>query len=170
MANTIETSTISVQEKPPIVMQDITEKILPLYKYPNVMKRNARYRGHRESEKVLNDHQEQAYDIRRLYKDISYTDSLKDQNIFQWFHGLDILSISTIQAESEQDLVKTVVMQEETELDPIRTFADNVINLSGNSSDENIVGIYDIKRRMQELDERIAEAERRYEGYENAYE
>jgi hypothetical protein len=59
---------------------------------------------------------------------------------------------------------------QENDVDSVRVFEDGMIQSSGTSFEERIVGIYGIKRRMQELDERIAEAERRYREYENAYE
>lgn len=57
------------------------------YKYPNLMKRNARYRGQRESEKVLNSHQEQVYDIRQNFKDITELTNLQEISIKSWFRG-----------------------------------------------------------------------------------
>jgi hypothetical protein len=149
---------------------DASKPIPPLYKYPNIMKRNSRYRGHRESEKTLNDHQEQIYDIRQLQQDISNLDTMKDTTIDSWFNGVETLSISTKAQDNEQSLEETPIMLEQMNVDSIRGFNNVVIQSSGNSFEESMIGIYGIKRRMQELDERVAEAERRYREYENAYE
>lgn len=54
---------------------------------PHFMKRNARYRGHRESEKVLNSDQEQTLDFRHNYKDILYTQKMIDTSSEMWFGG-----------------------------------------------------------------------------------
>jgi hypothetical protein len=153
-----------------IDLVDASKPIPPLYKYPNIMKRNSRYRGQRESEKVLNDHQEQTYDIRQLHKDISKLDSMKEETIDSWFNGIETLSISMKSKENGTNLPKDSTSQQESDFDSVRVFEDGMVQLSGTSFEERIVGIYGIKRRMQELDERIAEAERRYREYENAYE
>lgn len=150
---------------------DASKPIPPLHKYPNIMKRNSRYRGQRESEKVLNDHQEQIYDIRQLHKDISNLDSMKDATIDSWFLGLrESFSISMKLEENETMPPNVSDNQQERDVDSVRVLENDMVQLSGNSLEERIVGIYGIKRRMQELDERIAEAERRYRDYENAYE
>lgn len=54
---------------------------------PHFVKRNARYRGHRESEKVLNSHQEQIYDIRKIYENEKRLTNLVDKTTNAWFHG-----------------------------------------------------------------------------------
>lgn len=153
-----------------IQLLDASIPISPLYKYPNIMKRNARYRGHRESEKVLQDHQEQIYDIRQIYKDLTSLEVMKDTTIDSWFNGVDNLSISMNAVENQSISVESQMNHTETDVDSIRALEDNMVQLNWNNFVEYIVGIYGIKRRMQELDERIAEAERRYRDYENAYE
>lgn len=149
---------------------DSSKQLLPLHKYPNIMKRNSRYRGQRESEKVLNDHQEQIFDIRQIHKDMSSLDVLKDTTIDSWFNGIETVSISMKAQENKSISKELPNIQRDTDVDSVRAFNSDVVQLSGNSFEERIVGIYGIKRRMQELDERIAEAERRYREYENAYE
>lgn len=57
------------------------------YGLPHFVKRNARYRGHRESEKILNSHQEQVVDIYHNHDDIKYFKKLLDGSIEFWFHG-----------------------------------------------------------------------------------
>lgn len=159
------------EEEPesPIKMEDATTFVEHLYKYPNIMKRNSRYRGHRESEKVLNDHQEQIYDIRQLYKDLDNLDVMKYTTTNSWFFGTGNISISMKLEGNVNNPAKTMDIPIDTDVDSIRVLSNNMIQLSGNI-EESMVGIYNIKRRMQELDERIAEAERRYRAYENAYE
>lgn len=152
-----------------IDLVDASRPIPPLYKYPNIMKRNVRYRGHRESEKMLNDHQEQIYDIRQLYKDIDSLDKMKDITIDTWFHGIQNLSISTKAVVNANEPKEIQGILSDSDVDSVRVLENDVVQLSGNSFEERIVGIYGIKRQMQELDERIAEAERRYRDYENAY-
>lgn len=153
----------------PIKMEDATTFVEHLYKYPNIMKRNSRYRGHRESEKVLNDHQEQIYDIRQLYKDLDNLDVMKYITINSWFFGGGNNSISMKLEGNVNNPAKTIGIPTDTNVDTVRVLANNMIQLNGNT-EESMAGIYNIKRRMQELDERIAEAERRYREYENAYE
>lgn len=151
-------------------LADSSRPIPSLYKYPNGMKRNSRYRGQRESEKVLNDHQEQIFDIRQLHNDIGSLDIMKGTTIHSWFHGMENLSISMKLEENETNMAETVDIPEQTDVDSVRGFNNDVIQLGGNRFEDRIVGIYGIKRRMQELDERVAEAERRYREYENTYE
>ncbi len=66
---------------------EIAEKREDNYQYPNTMKRNARYRGHRESEKVLSDNQEQLLDIRINHIDIQKINILENNLIKTWFSG-----------------------------------------------------------------------------------
>lgn len=153
-----------------IDLLDASKPVLPLYKYPNIMKRNARYRGHRESEKVLNDHQEQIYDIRQLHKDISSLSQSMDASFHSWFHGVENLRIYANGEEKQFIPADFQDSPDLTGLDPVRGKESDMIQLSGNSYEDSMVGIYGIKRRMQQIDERIAEAERRYREYENAYE
>ena len=153
-----------------IELVDASKPIPPLYKYPNIMKRNARYRGHRESEKFLNDHQEQIYDIRQLYKDLTSLENMKKAAIDSWFYGFETVSISIKAQENTKELEEGQDNLTDKSIDSIRAFENDVIQLSGNNFEERMVGIYEIKQRMKELDERIAEAERRYREYENAYE
>jgi hypothetical protein len=153
-----------------IELVDASKPIPPLYKYPNIMKRNARYRGHRESEKFLNDHQEQIYDIRQLYKDLTSLENMKKAAIDSWFYGLETVSISIKAQENIKESKEGQDNLADKSIDSIRAFENDVIQLNGNNFEERMVGIYEIKQRMKELDERIAEAERRYREYENAYE
>lgn len=159
------------EAQPATQLMDASVPPNALYKYPNIMKRNSRYRGHRESEKVLNDHQEQLYDIRQLYKDLDSLGTLQDTTIKSWFYGDENSSISIKSIENLQDMTENSATLDSIKLDSVRAFETDMIQLSGKSlEDSRIVGIYEIKRRMQELDERIAEAGRRYREYENAYE
>lgn len=155
---------------PVVELMDASRPISPLYKYPHVMKRNSRYRGHRESEKVLQDHQEHIYDIRQIHSDLHSLNTLKDATIHSWFHGIESNSISMKQEGNGHMRIETKGNLEDMGVDTIRALDSDMIQLSGNNFEERIVGIDGIKRRMQELDERIAEAERRYREYENAYE
>jgi PKD repeat protein len=153
-----------------IDLVDASKPILPLYMYPNIMKRNVRYRGHRESEKMLNDHQEQIYDIRQLYRIVDYLEDMKGTTVESWFNGIGNFSISKKEIANVHESKDTDTNPADTDVDSVRVLEDDVIQLSGDSFENRIVGIYGIKRRMQGLDERIAEAERRYKDYENAYE
>lgn len=141
----------------------------PLYKYPNIMKRNARYRGHRESEKVLNNHQEQIYDIRQLHLSITNLQKKADISVRSWFEGEKNSSISMKMEENPENITKIPNMQNDTHNGQIRAFESNMIQLGRESSANGILGVYDLKQRLQQLDERIAEAERRYQKYANAY-
>jgi|GEM_PF-6068329 len=152
-----------------IKLVDASKPIPPLYKLPNIMKRNARYRGHRESEKFLSDHQEQIYEIRQIYKDLSSLEQMKDVTVRSWFYGVETGSISMKLEENDKETKKRQEDFTDKGIDSIRAFTNDVIQLSGNSFEERIVGIYGLRQKMRELDERIAEAERRYREYENAY-
>lgn len=60
------------------------------YRYagvPHFIKRNARYRGHRESEKVLNSHQEQVADLFYNSHAALHTQKLLEESIKMWFAG-----------------------------------------------------------------------------------
>ncbi len=150
-----------------IELMDASIPIQPLYKYPNIMKRNARYRGHRESEKFLSDHQEQFYDIRQIHKIIELLQNMEAEAISSWF--LENSNIPMKIKEISQNKEEVDKNSEVTKDSQIRAFEGNVLQSSGNQLKERITGVYGIKRRMQEIDERIAEAERRYSSYENAY-
>lgn len=183
----------------------------PNYKLPNIMKRNARYRGQRESEKTLNDHQEQIYDIRKHHSEIELLTNIQDVAIKSWFVGEIEASEENLMIDAEQKL-QVVAGQKSYGLitdRPVRSFNNVMVKLDGVIVDpskyriENghllidpfsigdnsspllldvsytailmithayIQGIYDIKKNMQQLDERLKEAERRYQEYENAYE
>jgi len=67
-------------------LTEVTVKETPC-KMPHMVKRNARYRGPRESEKYLFDHQEELYDIRQNYLDIHRTTETQRAEIASWFHG-----------------------------------------------------------------------------------
>ncbi|MCD7910931.1 hypothetical protein KC480_05250 [Bacillus velezensis] len=143
------------------------------YKYPNIMKRNARYRGQRESEKFLNDHQEQIYDIRNLYRDFKKTDDMKCISINSWFNGVsdkEKQSIYAINQENDRNSTLSTESIEDEKPNTGRAFDTNVVQLNGNKIEDRIKGIFYSQRRLQQLNERIAEAERRYKNYENANE
>ncbi|MBU5262148.1 hypothetical protein [Bacillus atrophaeus] len=144
-----------------------------LYKYPNIMKRNSRYRGHRESEKFLNDHQEQIYDIRNLYKDLGKTEEMKCISINSWFNGVsdaEKQSNFIINEEIYPNSSSSIESLDAEKPDTGRAFDSDMIQLSGNRLEDRMKGIFFSQRRLQQLNERIAEAERRYKEYENAYE
>ncbi|ARC67397.1 MULTISPECIES: hypothetical protein [Bacillus subtilis group] len=164
--------TPSVEEDPIKFMEPWRDQS-SLFKYPNIMKRNSRYRGQRESEKFLNDHQEQIYDIRHLYKDLEKNEYMKCISINTWFKGISNAEKQSIFAKSkENDLnsSSSIEGQETEKTDAGRAFNSDVIQLSGNRFEDHMMGIFHGQRRLQQLNERIAEAERRYKEYENAYE
>lgn len=168
----------SLPDTPPSVEKTADEIALleprpvvqPLYKYPNIMKRNARYRGQRESEKFLSDHQEQIFDIRQLTNDIQNLQESSNTMIYSWFNGDEGGSISMKTEGNEKESNESLLIQNDTLSDTVRAFSGDVLELSINTLENQMVGIYDLKERMQRLDERLAEAERRYTEYENAYE
>lgn len=57
------------------------------YELPSIMLRNARYRGHRESEKRLGSHNEQVYDIHRLSHKLREQNELINKTTKEWFSG-----------------------------------------------------------------------------------
>lgn len=160
-------------DEPPKDIVDLMNPAIPmspLYKYPNIMKRNARYRGHRESEKALHDHQEQIYDIRQLHRSITDLKKKADLGIQSWFEGKKNISISMKIEENVENISEIQNMQNNIHNGHIRTLGDNMIQLNRDSSVNGMLGIYELKQHLQQLDERVAEAERRYQSYENAYE
>jgi hypothetical protein len=178
-----------------------------VHKYPNIMKRNARYRGHRESEKVLSDHQEQIFDIRQLYVDIKSLTDLQDTLTKSWFLGeneapvenITLAQTKTFTANIDQtayplnpgtpasQYAGVVVQLNGADIAPNQYHIDNgylIINSKAlqNGSltvsytvtisveEQKMIGTYDLKARMQQMDERLGELERRYRRHENAYE
>jgi hypothetical protein len=178
----------------------------PMIKIPNIMKRNARFRGHRESEKTLYDHQEQIFEIRQNWEEINNLTNLKDSTVKGWFHGepvkldknLTITQSKTFQASSDKSrypLIKdgtvrsftnVVVKLDGIVINPLDYFFSqgDLVYTSPSSTPQTLTisytakidlpqdfnkGIYNVKKRLQALDERIAEAERRYQDIENAY-
>jgi hypothetical protein len=177
------------------------------YKYPHIMKRNARYRGHRESEKVLSSNQEQIYDIRQNYVDIQSLTDLQESWITSWFQGeneapsenLTFTTTKTFTANTDQSMYPLIPGA------PAGAFSSVVVELNGKTlssptdyvitdgwvnikssalqsgtlnvtytatirvMQQRMFGIYEIMQRMQRMDERIGELERRYGRYEDAY-
>lgn len=72
--------------RPEHIMEPV-EHIDENYKFPSTMKRNSRFRGQRESEKVLSDHQEQLYDIRVNHIDIQKLKDSQAELTKSWFSG-----------------------------------------------------------------------------------
>lgn len=58
-----------------------------LYDTPSIVLRNARYRGHRESEKRLSSHHEQVHDIHRIANQVAEQQKEIDALTKQWFDG-----------------------------------------------------------------------------------
>ncbi|QHW35626.1 hypothetical protein GZH47_33780 (plasmid) [Paenibacillus rhizovicinus] len=76
-------------------------------KMPNMMKRNARHRGQRESEKFLSDHQEEIYDIRQNFKDIDSVTNQQQDSIFAWIHGESQEPVENITYSGEKTFTAT---------------------------------------------------------------
>lgn len=181
------------------------------YKMPAIMLRNARYRGQRESEKYLSDHQEQLYDIRQNWKDIDAHTTNQNSKIQEWFWGeaeengeiveitvektfkpsADVSSYSVIETYPIRNVKSVMVKLDNVDVMPNKYKVMNGsivldVTKAGNTSTPTELkvtmkaevikepftnrGIYLLKRRLQYIDERLAEAERRYSDYENAYE
>lgn len=143
--------------------QPIAQSVL--YGYPQTMKRNARYRGPRESEKVLLDHSEQLYDIRQLTLTRMRQTTEQNEAIASWF-GKNMPNQTKTLARStylfpQEELPKTVAFQ------PI---SRAMVQWNRSGVHETAIGLEGMKKRMMQLEERIAEAERRYQAYENTYE
>ncbi|SFJ65704.1 hypothetical protein SAMN02799624_05412 [Paenibacillus sp. UNC496MF] len=175
-------------------------------KLPNTMKRNSRYRGQRESEKVLSDHQEQIYDIRQQYVDIGSFTELQQSLIESWFRGeneapaenITIAQTKTFSAFVDQTAYPlnpgtpesqytglVIQLNGERVADGQFHISDGYLIIERNALQNGIMlvsytvtlsveeqkmsGIFDLKSRMQMMDERLGEMERRYGRYENAY-
>jgi|GEM_PF-5052130 len=186
---------------------EIVERRDDNYHYPNVMKRNARYRGQRESEKVLSDHQEQILDIRLNHILIENHTKNQDVAVKSWFHGEN-------GAESENitySATKTITTHKEQAAYPLipgveeSSFSRLVVSLNGAElispgdfmlengyiqlnrnvlqsgtmevnytvtvavAETPMQGLYPTSQRMNQMNERLAEIERRRQSYENAY-
>jgi hypothetical protein len=177
------------------------------YKYPNMMKRNARYRGHRESEKYLSSHQEQILDIRLNHVDIQALQDLQGKLITSWFNGENEAPAENITFSAE----KTFQVNQEQSSYPLipgvprGQFSNVVVELNGlvltpdvdylinngyliingialqngtmkasytatvSTVEHRMTGIHELQERIERLDERVGELERRYVRYENAY-
>lgn len=70
------------------------------YDMPTIVLRNARYRGHRESEKRLSSHNEQVYSIHTLFGKLQSQEDEIKKNTNEWFHGA---------AEKASNLVTKVI-------------------------------------------------------------
>lgn len=229
------------EEQDPLTLFEVKDDN---YKLPGFVKRNARYRGPRESEKYLLGHQEQIYDIRRNYLDIvSQTEKLQT-NINKWFVGeleekpeittialektfdaklnqSSYLLIPGIRSGDFQDIVVRLNGKEIPRLSRLESNFSNEVRIlldptSSSSSartlsapkesvlpgdgftivngylilgqnvleegilevsftvtlelkNQHIYGYYLLSQKLQELDCRIGEIERRFTLYENAY-
>jgi len=169
------------------------------------MKRNARYRGQRESEKYLLSHQEQVYDIHMNYVDIDQLTKTQNELTASWFHNEKSPNPVNITYAQE----KTFETNEKQSNYPIipgmpkSSFSNIVVKLNGatlnlNSdytlsngylilnkpvngtcqisyvitttlSQSNMTGLYDLKLKLQMIDERLGEIERKRQSYENTY-
>lgn len=176
------------------------------YKLPSLMKRNARYRGTRESEKYLSSHQEQIYDIRQSHQDISQLKETQGLKIKNWFLGeieepFEIITYSagkTFEAsldqasypllpKGEQGTFENVVVKlNDNTLSPTDYLIDErqltlVSNALQNGKlvvsftvtihmqEQKVHGSFEIKQKLQAVDEQVGELERRLKKYENAY-
>jgi hypothetical protein len=175
------------------------------YNYPTFMKRNARYRGHRESEKYLNAHQEQVWDIQNNYYELDALTNNQNQAIESWFNGetektvenvmfSQTKSFQTYSNQSQYLLYpgisassfSSIVVQLNNKTLAINvdyTVGDGYLNLTKptdgtctvsftvNASIPNAMntGIFSIKNKLQALDERLGELEKRRQNYEDAY-
>lgn len=179
------------------------------FNYPNAMKRNARYRGQRESEKTLNDHQEQIYDIRKIYSELASFTKFQNIVINSWFIGELEANLQNLLIEGEKvfEVASGVTEYPLITGQPVRSFQNVMVKLDevlvGNDlykiedgtlkldpysiksspstlwisftafldiPDAYVRGVDPLLKKMLGLDERLKEAERRYEHYENAYE
>lgn len=87
-----------------------TEKVMPFnikYDQPHMILRNARYRGPRESEKYLNSHQEQIYDIRQNWKKINNLMKEQKIEILKWQKGESSKSSSIFTITGEKEMPVT---------------------------------------------------------------
>jgi hypothetical protein len=176
------------------------------YKSPSVMKRNARYRGQRESEKVLSSHQEQIYDIRQNYVDIQSLTDLQDSLTSSWFQGESEAPVENITYSTEKTFDAHLDQASYPLIpgSPQGAFSNVMVELNGNPlvpsaytitngfvvlqssalqngplkvaytatvsmTEQRMNGLDEMKQRMQVMNERVGELERRYTRYENAY-
>ncbi|GAK42082.1 hypothetical protein TCA2_4574 [Paenibacillus sp. TCA20] len=177
------------------------------YHYPNIMKRNARYRGQRESEKVLSDHQEQILDIRLNHMMIENHTKNQDDAVKSWFQGeneagVENITYSAVKTFSinmeqtsyplmpgvaESSFSRLVVFLDGAELNSPGDFVfeNGYIKLKSNAlqigdmkveytvtvavAEQKMNGLYPVANRMNQMNEHLAELERRLQSYENAY-
>ncbi len=133
---------------------DIIETLLKVgsnYNLPHFIKRNARYRGHRESEKFLNSDQEQVFDIKMNYLELKKETEIISKAVKQWFDGesLDkdknhLFSGETIyQATSDRTIYPITSRGEMSHFDYV------VVKLNGEEIDK---GFYQILGTSLDLD------------------
>lgn len=142
-----------------------------LYKLPNMMFRNARYRGQRESEKVLNSHQEQIYDIHKLHQDIYKLKQATQDMTNSWFYNE--YTHRNFKKMEETKVNSSSIHEDlsQSRSNEKRAFSDDVVQLKQveNALQNKMVGIFYLQDQLKMLDERMAELERRYMNHENAY-
>jgi hypothetical protein len=175
-------------------------------KQPHIMKRNARYRGHRESEKVLSDHHEQILDIRYNFIDIQHLTRLQEGSINAWFYGENGDPPENITYYEEKhyeayDIQTTYALAPGV---PASQFAAVLVKLNGQAlasgteyiidngylvmkrsalqsgsldvsysvtvavAMQRMVGIDELRERMERMSTRINELKERMDRYENA--
>ncbi|CDQ41786.1 hypothetical protein [Virgibacillus salexigens] len=113
------------------------------YKLPHHVKRNARYRGTRESEKVLNSNYEQLYDIRQIHDDISKNTSILDKTINMWFKGRKAENVNKREIAEEKVYQATIekVKYLLNSSEHISGFTNIVVKLDNEIIDESFYSI-----------------------------
>jgi hypothetical protein len=194
------------QPEDELTLYDI-KPYIPNYPLPNIVKRNARYRGPRESEKYLHSHQEQIYEIRQNWKVINDFTELQQQTIQSFFEGesekpkKNIMISNTKTFQIENNINEYVLLPHIV----VRKINHIMVKLDGNEisntsyqvvenrlqidssiltnhkeitvsfvaevevAEDHIFGLEPIKSKLQYLDKKLGELERRYQTYENAY-
>lgn len=136
-------------------------------KLPSIMLRNARYRGHRESEKFLSDHQEQIYDIRQNYKDITALVKKQKEKINAWFKGNDP-SFGINLHSNHPNSADMLSIQEGKNRTNMLELNEKYEFQAMSHHDVSVVGLQSIYKKLKAIDEKLGELERRYQSYENA--
>lgn len=133
----------TTEEKIEELTKDIKIMRIPDQDIPHFVKRNARYRGHRESEKFLNSHQEQIFDIRKNFQNIEKETKIIEKSIENWLNG-EILEKSKnhlINGEKVHQARGNVTRYEITSNTDISHFSSVVVKLNNKIIDEYLYKI-----------------------------
>lgn len=117
---------------------------------PSLVKRNARYRGHRESQKFNFSQDEKSFDIRKNYQNIKREKISLDEAIDKWLYGEELTKSDKelITGENVHRVSDKVVFYTISNNMEISYFTDIMVKLDGETLRKNL---YTVRGRVLEL-------------------